>query len=72
MTDDREFWLQVRRGLLMVVAAIETRWSFPRTSNKTGELSTLGQRPASPDDPATQNSEPPRDAPLDFSQKGSG
>lgn len=49
--NDRDFWLQVRRGLLMVVAAIETRWNFPKTS---GPSSTLGQ-PVQP-----QNNEQPR------------
>lgn len=62
MKDDREFWLQVRRGLLMVVAAIENRWSFPRTSGGgQSPFQTLGQSPqASPDQPATPSAEPPR------------
>lgn len=61
MSDDREFWLQVRRGLLMVVAAIETRWSFPRTSSKASEMFTLGHNPpAAPEEPVPLKAEQPR------------
>jgi hypothetical protein len=46
--DERQFWIQVRRGLLMIVAAIEQRWSLPRAS-----LQPIGQKPPeSTDKPA--------------------
>lgn len=57
MKDDREFWIRVRRGLLMVVAAIEDRWNLPRGGN----LSTLG---AAPPPEASPQSEPPPTAPA--------
>jgi hypothetical protein len=33
--DDRAFWIEVRRGLLLVVRAIENRWNLPRGSDYT-------------------------------------
>jgi hypothetical protein len=30
--DDREFWSQVRRALLVIVIAIGKRWDFPLES----------------------------------------
>lgn len=60
MKDDREFWLQIRRGLLMVVGAIEERWGFPRTAAAPRVIQTLGQQPpASPVEPAAHSVEPP-------------
>ena len=32
MIEDREFWLIIRRALLLFVDAIERRWNIPRTA----------------------------------------
>jgi hypothetical protein len=54
MTDrDREMWIQIRRGLLTAVAAIEHRYGLPR-----GSMLTIGAAPLSE---ATQSSEPPQE-----------
>ena len=33
---DRQFWLDVRRALLAIVAAIERRWSIDKMGNHHG------------------------------------
>ena len=33
---DRQFWLDVRRALLAIVAAIERRWSISKEGNHHG------------------------------------
>lgn len=48
--NDKDFWIQVRRGLLLVVTAIEHRWGLPRVS-----MTTL----AAPQTEAPPHSEPP-------------
>jgi hypothetical protein len=59
--NDREFWIQVRRGLLTVVSAIEYRWNLPR-----GGGFTLG---ATPPPEASPQSEPPLAAPAQASEE---
>ncbi len=51
--DDRAFWLQVRRGLLLIIGAIEKRYN-------------LGDRPPDPaaSEPRREAPEPPRERPL--------
>lgn len=34
---DRQFWLDVRRALLAIVAAIERRWGIDKSSNHHGQ-----------------------------------
>jgi hypothetical protein len=53
---DREFWIQVRRGLLTVVSAIEYRWNLPR-----GSGFTIG---AAPSEEATHLAELPQNDAL--------
>lgn len=62
--NDRDFWLEVRRGLLLVVRAIETRWNLPR-----GSGFTIG---AAPPFEAPQTYEPPPVAPARSSQERVG
>lgn len=50
--NDREFWIQFRRGLLTMTSAIEKRWNLPHGSS----LTVLG---ATPSDEAAQQPEPP-------------
>lgn len=54
--NDKDFWIQVRRGLMLVVTAIEHRWSLPRDSTTT----LTGARPGAP----RSVSEPPLTAPA--------
>lgn len=59
MRDDRDFWVQVRRGLLLVVNAIEARWNLPHTGDPH-TLTTLGAKSAAPVTQAPREYEPPR------------
>jgi hypothetical protein len=61
--NDREFWVQVRRGLLTVVAAIDYRWGLPRSGSSPLNAA------ASPFE-ATLQPEPPRAAFARSSKEG--
>lgn len=58
---DREFWMQVRRGLMLVVTAIDRRWNFPRA---TSTFTTLGHAPPEESQAARQSEPPPYRRPL--------
>jgi hypothetical protein len=49
---DKEFWIQVRRGLLMVVAAIEHRWKLPASRGLGITLGAPEQAPQANEPPA--------------------
>ena len=60
--NDRQFWAEVRRGLLLVVRAIEYRWGLPRGSATTLGAALPGEAPLS--------NEPPLTTPARSSQEG--
>jgi hypothetical protein len=45
MNDDRQFWIEVRRGLLLVVRAIESRWNLPRGGDVPLGAAPLNEAP---------------------------
>lgn len=61
---EKDFWIQVRRGLLTVVSAIETRWGLHGAS-----LTTLGATPLNNTE-ASHHSEPPLHAFAPSSKEG--
>lgn len=62
--NDRQFWAEVRRGLLLVVRAIEYRWGLPRGSATTIGAASPGETP--------QSYEPPLVAPARSSEERVG
>jgi hypothetical protein len=70
MKDERDFWIQMRRGLLTMVAAIEQRYNLPRAS-----LQTIGQpttNNATPVEASQQSGAAASQRPLDSSKEGVG
>lgn len=53
--NDRDFWIQIRRGLIMVIDAIDHRFALN---------SVRPSAPASPQNGATRQYEPPQNAPA--------
>jgi hypothetical protein len=53
-TDSREFWIQVRRGLILIIDAIDVRFALP-------SVRTRVSAPAPPSNGFTPQSERPAD-----------
>ena len=57
MNDSREFWVQVRRGLIMIIDAIDSRFALP--SVRSSEAPFSASVPAPPVNGFTPKSERP-------------
>lgn len=60
MSESRDFWIQVRRGLIMIIDAIDTRFALPSVRSPEAPFSASVSAP--PRNGFTPQPEPPQTA----------